>query len=99
LTSAISAHVSLCRLFYVVFESRRHTKEDPVVIWLTGGPGCSSELALFYENGPFQIADDLSLVWNEFGWDQVTSTQDTSVLINRHDIFLRLCRCCLLIPL
>ncbi|KAM0894558.1 hypothetical protein ACQ4PT_024392 [Festuca glaucescens] len=58
------------RLFYFFFESRRHKKEDPVVIWLTGGPGCSSELALFYENGPFQIADDLSLVWNEFGWDQ-----------------------------
>jgi len=42
-----------------------------VVIWLTGGPGCSSELALFYENGPFNIADNLSLVWNDFGWDKV----------------------------
>jgi serine carboxypeptidase-like clade IV len=41
------------------------------VIWLTGGPGCSSELALFYENGPFNIADNLSLVWNDFGWDKV----------------------------
>uniref|UniRef100_A0A3B6CE25 Carboxypeptidase n=1 Tax=Triticum aestivum TaxID=4565 RepID=A0A3B6CE25_WHEAT len=57
------------RLFYFFFESRRH-KEDPVVIWLTGGPGCSSELALFYENGPFNIADNMSLLWNEFGWDQ-----------------------------
>ena len=46
-------------------------KKDPVVIWLTGGPGCSSELALFYENGPFHIADNMSLVWNDFGWDQV----------------------------
>ncbi|KAE8770831.1 Serine carboxypeptidase-like protein [Hordeum vulgare] len=54
-----------CRLFYF-FESRRH-KEDPVLIWLTGGRGCSSELALFYENGPFHIADDMSLLWNEFG--------------------------------
>ena len=61
----------MCRLFYFFFESRRHKKEDPVVIWLTGGPGCSSELALFYENGPFQIADNLSLAWNDFGWDQV----------------------------
>ena len=41
------------------------------MIWLTGGPGCGSELALFYENGPFHIADDLSLVWNQYGWDQV----------------------------
>ena len=60
-----------CRLFYFFFESRQHKKEDPVVIWLTGGPGCSSELALFYENGPFHIADNMSLLWNEFGWDHV----------------------------
>ncbi|KAI5015249.1 hypothetical protein ZWY2020_056639 [Hordeum vulgare] len=59
------------RLFYFFFESRRHKKEDPVVIWLTGGPGCSSELALFYENGPFHIAGNMSLLWNEFGWDQI----------------------------
>ncbi|MBA0629932.1 hypothetical protein Godav_002073, partial [Gossypium davidsonii] len=48
-------------------------KEDPVVIWLTGGPGCSSELALFYENGPFSISDNMSLVWNEFGWDKASN--------------------------
>ena len=60
----------MCRLFYFFFESR-HNEKDPVVIWLTGGPGCSSELALFYENGPFKIANNLSLVWNNFGWDQV----------------------------
>lgn len=62
----------ICRMFYFFFESRNR-KEDPVVIWLTGGPGCSSELALFYENGPFKIANNLSLVWNEYGWDQVLS--------------------------
>lgn len=60
-----------CRMFYFFFESRGH-KTDPIVIWLTGGPGCSSELALFYENGPFKIEKNSSLVWNEYGWDQVT---------------------------
>jgi len=60
----------MCRMFYFFFESRKN-KKDPVVIWLTGGPGCSSELAVFYENGPFKIANNLSLVWNEFGWDKV----------------------------
>lgn len=59
------------RMFYFFFESR-NSQEDPVVIWLTGGPGCSSELALFYENGPFKIADNLTLVWNEYGWDKVS---------------------------
>lgn len=57
-------------MFYFFFESR-NSKKDPVVIWLTGGPGCSSELAVFYENGPFKIANNMSLVWNEYGWDKV----------------------------
>ncbi|XVE68795.1 hypothetical protein DITRI_Ditri09bG0099000 [Diplodiscus trichospermus] len=60
------------RMFYFFFESR-NSKKDPVVIWLTGGPGCGSELALFYENGPFTIADNMSLVWNEYGWDQASN--------------------------
>ncbi|XP_022765464.1 serine carboxypeptidase 3-like isoform X2 [Durio zibethinus] len=60
------------RMFYFFFESR-NSKKDPVVIWLTGGPGCSSELALFYENGPFTISDNMSLVWNEFGWDKASN--------------------------
>ncbi|OMO55139.1 Peptidase S10, serine carboxypeptidase [Corchorus olitorius] len=59
-------------MFYFFFESR-NSKKDPVVIWLTGGPGCSSELALFYENGPFTIADNMSLTWNEYGWDQASN--------------------------
>ncbi|EOA32583.1 hypothetical protein CARUB_v10015873mg [Capsella rubella] len=60
-------------IFYFFFESR-HKKEDaPVVIWLTGGPGCSSELAVFYENGPFKITNNMSLAWNEYGWDQVSN--------------------------
>ncbi|KAL8166587.1 hypothetical protein V2J09_008086 [Rumex salicifolius] len=60
------------RMFYFFFESR-NSKDDPVVIWLTGGPGCSSELALFYENGPFTIAKNLSLSWNDYGWDQASN--------------------------
>ena len=60
----------VCRMFYFFFESRG-SKKDPVVIWLTGGPGCSGQLALFYENGPFHITDNLTLTWNDYGWDQV----------------------------
>ncbi|CAI0410929.1 unnamed protein product [Linum tenue] len=62
----------VCRMFYFFFESR-NSKKDPVVIWLTGGPGCSSELAIFYENGPFSIANNMSLVWNKFGWDKTSN--------------------------
>ncbi|XP_059429394.1 serine carboxypeptidase-like isoform X2 [Corylus avellana] len=65
-------HSKAARMFYLFFESRNR-KNDPVVIWLTGGPGCSSELAVFYENGPFQIAKNLSLVWNNYGWDKTSN--------------------------
>ena len=57
-------------MFFWHFQSRNDVKStDPVVVWMTGGPGCSSELAVFYENGPFHINDDLSLNETEFGWD------------------------------
>ncbi|KAF9597449.1 hypothetical protein IFM89_018895 [Coptis chinensis] len=41
-------------MFYFFFESR-NSKKDPLVIWLNGRPGCSSELVVFYENGPFTM--------------------------------------------
>eukprot|EP00892_Ulva_mutabilis_P009381 jgi/Ulvmu1/6815/UM031_0019.1 len=56
-------------MFYFYFESRSDPKNDPVVLWMTGGPGCSSELAVFYENGPFKINDNLTLKDNPDGWD------------------------------
>ncbi|MQL90339.1 hypothetical protein Taro_022916 [Colocasia esculenta] len=66
------AHSHDARMFYFFFESR-NSKKDPVVIWLTGGPGCSSELAIFYENGPFSIANNMSLQWNNYGWDKISN--------------------------
>ncbi|KAL8515937.1 hypothetical protein ACS0TY_014588 [Phlomoides rotata] len=63
----------ICRMFYFFFESRRNKSNDPVVVWLSGGPGCSSSLALFNENGPFHLADSRSLIWNDFGWDKVSN--------------------------
>jgi carboxypeptidase C (cathepsin A) len=57
------------RMFYFYFESRSMKPTDPLVLWMTGGPGCSSELAVFYENGPFHIKDDLTLEESEYGWD------------------------------
>ncbi|CAN1339478.1 Serine carboxypeptidase 3 [Linum perenne] len=79
--SSSSQTASKPRMFYFFFESR-NSKDDPVVIWLTGGPGCSSELAIFYENGPFSIADNMTLVWNKYGWDQAFFTEHPELAEN-----------------
>jgi len=39
------------------------------MIWLSGGPGSSSLLNLFLENGPFKILDDLTLIENIHSWN------------------------------
>eukprot|EP01090_Pellita_catalonica_P021974 TRINITY_DN8373_c0_g2_i1.p1 TRINITY_DN8373_c0_g2~~TRINITY_DN8373_c0_g2_i1.p1 ORF type:complete len:478 (-),score=46.60 TRINITY_DN8373_c0_g2_i1:69-1502(-) len=41
-------------LFYWFAESQSTPEFDPVVLWLTGGPGCSSLIAFLSENGPFR---------------------------------------------
>eukprot|EP01104_Vermistella_antarctica_P013456 TRINITY_DN4069_c0_g1_i1.p1 TRINITY_DN4069_c0_g1~~TRINITY_DN4069_c0_g1_i1.p1 ORF type:complete len:462 (-),score=128.43 TRINITY_DN4069_c0_g1_i1:401-1738(-) len=57
-------------LFYWCFESQNDPANDPFAIWLTGGPGCSSTLALLFENGPFTVADNLTLVPNAYTWNK-----------------------------
>uniref|UniRef100_K3X2E9 Carboxypeptidase n=1 Tax=Globisporangium ultimum (strain ATCC 200006 / CBS 805.95 / DAOM BR144) TaxID=431595 RepID=K3X2E9_GLOUD len=54
--------------FYWFFESQRSPSEDPLLIWLTGGPGGSSLYALFMENGPCKIQPDLSTTINPYVW-------------------------------
>lgn len=43
------------KLFFWLMESRKAPSTDPLVMWLTGGPGCSSMLALVAENGPCSV--------------------------------------------
>ncbi|KAH7492260.1 putative serine carboxypeptidase [Phytophthora ramorum] len=54
--------------FYWYFESRSQPSTDPLVLWLTGGPGCSSMMALLTENGPCHVQPDLSTKLNPYSW-------------------------------
>lgn len=56
--------------FFWFFESRSAPATDPVVLWMTGGPGCSSEVALFGENGPCQVNEAGSnTTTNPYSWN------------------------------
>jgi hypothetical protein len=55
--------------FFWLFESQSDPSTDPLIMWLSGGPGCSSQLALFAENGPCTVnKDGTDTVTNPYSW-------------------------------
>ncbi|XP_038879948.1 serine carboxypeptidase-like 20 isoform X2 [Benincasa hispida] len=67
------------RLFYYFVTSERSPAEDPVVLWLNGGPGCSSFDAFVYEHGPFNFEEGKpkgtlpTLHLNPYSWSKVSN--------------------------
>ncbi|KAE8730304.1 Serine carboxypeptidase-like 45 [Hibiscus syriacus] len=57
-------------LFYYFAEAEVDSASKPLVLWLNGGPGCSSlGVGAFSENGPFRPSREV-LVKNEYSWNE-----------------------------
>ncbi|PON59130.1 Serine carboxypeptidase-like [Parasponia andersonii] len=59
-------------LYYYYVESERNPSEDPVVLWLNGGPGCSRMDGFIYEHGKTQGSLP-TLHLNQYSWSKVSS--------------------------
>lgn len=46
------------QFFYWLFEAADNVDSAPLLIWLNGGPGCTSMTGLFMENGPFRFRNN-----------------------------------------
>ncbi|CCI43642.1 unnamed protein product [Albugo candida] len=58
------------KLFYWYTESQNDPANDPIVLWLNGGPGCSSLGGFFTENGPFVVQNDATVRLNPYSWNR-----------------------------
>ena len=64
-------------LFYYFVESERNPSEDPLILWLLGGPGCSAINGMTLDMGPLRFKlDDFdgqlpNLYSNPFAWTKI----------------------------
>ena len=75
LTTAPSSHIEVnaehnANLFFWQFQSRHIANRQRTVLWLNGGPGCSSEDGALMEIGPYRLKDDSHLTYNPGSWDE-----------------------------
>ncbi|KAH9655593.1 hypothetical protein KPL70_022369 [Citrus sinensis] len=67
------------QLFYYFIESERSPEDDPLVLWLTGGPGCSGFSGLVFEIGPLVFDYESSrpslprFSLNQYSWTKVAN--------------------------
>ena len=64
----------LSQRFIRFFESRVNPDEAPVILWLSGGPGCSFTTASMFEFGPCLATDEgRNVTFNLYSWNSNAS--------------------------
>ncbi|KAL7056413.1 hypothetical protein AAHC03_020948 [Spirometra sp. Aus1] len=58
---------------YWLVEANTNAEKLPLVLWLNGGPGCSSLLGLLNENGPFWTGPNKTLTTNPYSWNLIAN--------------------------
>eukprot|EP00106_Octopus_bimaculoides_P009914 XP_014777356.1 PREDICTED: lysosomal protective protein-like [Octopus bimaculoides] len=86
-SSDIAQCFQLLVLDIQLVESQQNPKTDPLVLWMNGGPGCSSMLAVLTEHGPYRIANVLYLeapagVGFSYSDDKNYTTDDDQTSLN-----------------
>ncbi|USP74949.1 serine carboxypeptidase [Curvularia clavata] len=62
------------KLFFWFFPATLDKRPEEIVIWLNGGPGCSSLSGLLTENGPFTwMEGTLAPTQNPYSWNNLTN--------------------------
>ena len=64
----LKTNISENELFYIFTPSQNNPKKDPLILYLEGGPGCSSLIGLFIEVGPVIISENSKLELNKYSW-------------------------------
>nr|CAH8855594.1 unnamed protein product [Trichobilharzia regenti] len=57
------------RLHYWLVEAKVNPKGFPLLLWLNGGPGCSSMEGIFSENGPYNVLEGIKVAQNFYSWN------------------------------
>ncbi|KAG0417471.1 hypothetical protein HPB47_005578 [Ixodes persulcatus] len=71
------------RLHYWFVESQHSPNTDPVVLWMNGGPGCSSLIGMMTELGPFRLSSDgHNLTTNPYSWNKASTTRASPCVAN-----------------
>lgn len=57
-------------MFFWHFQNQHIANKQRTVIWLNGGPGCSSEDGALMEIGPYRLKNDHMLEYNNGSWNE-----------------------------